>query len=71
MNWDIVFDVCILLWVILLQVQSYDTRRNCDIDRLDKQDIAEAVEGISKMVLPNGDIIKSLKKKVKSRKSKK
>jgi|TARA_R100000781_G_C3983295_1_gene94309 hypothetical protein len=57
MNWDIVFNICILLWVIFLQFQSYDTRRSCDIDRLDKQDIADAIG--------------ELKKKVKSRKSKK
>ena len=52
MKWDIVFNVCILLWVILLQVQSYDTRKSCDIDRLDKQDIADAVKALKKKIKP-------------------
>ena len=42
MNWQIVFDVCVVLWCALLHFESYDTRKNY-----------------------------SLKKKVKSKKSKK
>ena len=57
MNWQIVFDICVVLWCALLHFQSYDTRKNCSIDRLDKQDIVDAVS--------------ELKKKIKSRKSKK